>query len=239
MRARLAIILLCLSILASAQESRDSYRSEVSIAAGVYAPLTENKGSDLLLSLSYGYFSYNGLGYTAGIQYIPSVVNVNDVLGFPIAFAFRSGDKNAADRFESAAGNAARSARMSGSDNQEILKSALLGLFNQAQFSLGITPGYIIGGSSSVGYSRIGQLTREEFWTERKSPLFLSLDAGISFNLNIWRFDLKLQPAVHYWLTNSLIPHSSVVDEISGPLSDKASPARWFFSFSGGLSFRF
>ena len=128
---------------------------------------------------------------------------------------------------------------MSGSDNQEILKSALLGLFNQAQFSLGITPGYIIGDSSSVGYSRISQLTRNEFWTDRKSPFYLSLDAGIAWNLNIWRFDLRLQPAVHYWLTDSLVPHSAVVDEISGPLSEKASPARWFFSFSGGLSFRF
>ena len=239
MRTRLAIILLCLSILASAQERRKSYGNEVSFSAGVYAPLTQNKGNDLLLSLSYGHFSYNGFGYTAGIQYIPSVVNVNDVLGFPIAIAFRTGDKSAADRFESAADNAARSALMSGSDNQEILKSALLGLFNQAKFSLGITPGYIIGDSSSVGWSRIGQLTREEFWTERVFPLYLSLDAGIAFNLSIWRFDLILQPAVHCWLTDSLVPHYAVVDEISGPLSEKASPARWFFSFSGGLSFRF
>ena len=225
-------------MLASAQESRKSYDSEVSLAVGLYDPLVQNQGSDFLLTLSYGHFSYNGLGYIAGIQYIPSVVNVNDVLGFPIAFAFRTSDRNASERFESAADNAARSARMMG-DNQEILKSALLGLFNQAQLSLGITPGYIIGDSSSVGWSRTGQMARKEFWTERKSPLYLSLDAGIAWNLSIWRFDLRIQPGIHYWLTDSLVTHSAVVDEISGPLSEKTSPARWFFSFSGGLSFRF
>ena len=90
-------------MLASAQESRKSYDSEVSLAVGLYDPLVQNQGSDFLLTLSYGHFSYNGLGYIAGIQYIPSVVNVNDVLGFPIAFAFRTSGRNASERLESAA----------------------------------------------------------------------------------------------------------------------------------------
>ena len=239
MRTRLAIIFLFLSIFANAQVNSNSYNSEVTLTAGLYAPLTQNNGSDLLLTLSYGHFFYNGLGYTAGIQYVPSVVNVDDILGFPIAVAFRTGYKDASERFASAAGNAARSARINGGDRQNILANALLGLFNQTQFYLGVTPGYIFGESSKVGWSRTGNLSHDEFWTERKSPLYLSLDGGIAFNCSIWRFDLRLQPAVHYWLTDNLVTHSSVVDEISGPLSDKTSTARWFFSLSGGLSFRF
>ena len=233
------VLLSCFLMQAGAQEKDNGFSNGISLTAGLYAPLTSYSGSDLVLNLSYGRHFRNGLGYIAGIQYIPSIFRVNDVMGVPLAVAFSGSHRSFSERIEDAAQNAARSAWTTGGDSDAIWHNALMALFNQMQFYAGITPGFIFGSTTPRGWSRTGSLSREEFWTEKASPLYLSLDAGINLNCSIWRFDLTVRPAIHYWVTRSLIRHTSIVDEISGPLTENAHPARWFFSLSGGLSFRF
>jgi ABC-type uncharacterized transport system permease subunit len=48
-------------------------------------------------------------------------------------------------------------------------------------------------------------------------------------NFSIWRFELKLMPAVHY----------SVLDLYKYPRSTFDQSLSWFFSFGAGLSFHF
>lgn len=231
--------LICFSLVSYAQRNRDIYDREITASAGVYASFLENSGSDLALGISYGQFNHNGLGYTAGFQYISSVANVNDVLGFPLAIAFKGRSRSGSERLESAAGSAARSARSNGGDNRNTLANAFLGLFNQTQIYAGVTPGYIIGQSSGITRTPAGSAgTWRQYWMETETSLYFSLDAGIAWNLSIWRFDLRLQPAVHYWLTKSLTAHSAYVDALQNTY-DSSKPVRWFFSMSAGLSFRF
>ena len=38
----------------------------------------------------------------------------------------------------------------------------------------------------------------ENSWTQKRRPMSLTLDAGMCLNYGIWRFDLKLKPAIHF-----------------------------------------
>ncbi|MBO4230860.1 MAG: hypothetical protein J5886_04200, partial [Bacteroidales bacterium] len=71
----------------------------------------------------------------------------------------------------------------------------------------------------------------------------VTLDAGANANYRIWRFDLKLSPAIHYNLSKNYIRHTETAHYEQGScdvfISESDKPLRWFFSMTAGLSFRF
>ena len=243
MRTKLISIFVLLALCGSAfAQSRD-----LGLQVGMNVPMSDKSmiGSDLMLGVSYGQFHYNGLGFRTGFQYAASTADINDVFGVPVAFAYRTKSKSAQERFESGAFGA-REAMVYrhpyGSGNAAgFLGGFLVNLFSDVEFFAGVTPGYIAGASERPRRTSqsVSQPYWEDTWVEKKNAFSLTLDAGMTLNYSIWRFDLKLTPAFHYNLTGNYIQH--VASGENGPevLKETTTPLRWFFTLNGGLSFRF
>ena len=174
-----------------------------------------------------------------------STANINDVFGVPVAFAYRTKSKSAQERFETGA-IGARDAMVYrhpyGSGNARgFLGGFLVNLFSDMEFFAGMTPGYIAGASERPGRTSWGTAMPywEDTWVEKKNAFSLTLDAGMTLNYSIWRFDLKLTPAFHYNLTNNYLYHLDSGENGPEVLKSTTTPLRWFFTLNGGLSFRF
>ena len=63
---------------------------DISFTAGVNVPMYKGIGSDATFSINYGYFERNGLGFRAGVQWTPSIANVDNSFGLPLAFVWRT-----------------------------------------------------------------------------------------------------------------------------------------------------
>ena len=220
---------------------------DIGLQVGLNVPMSAKSmiGSDMMLGVSYGQFHYNGLGFRAGFQYAASTANINDVFGVPVAFAYRTKSKSAQERFETGA-IGARDAMVYrhpyGSGNARgFLGGFLVNLFSDMEFFAGMTPGYIAGASERPGRTSWGTAMPywEDTWVEKKNAFSLTLDAGMTLNYSIWRFDLKLTPAFHYNLTNNYRYHLDSGENGPEVLKSTTTPLRWFFTLNGGLSFRF
>lgn len=236
-------LIACLSVSSlNAQTKFRSSNDDIGFSVGVNVPMYGGIESDATLGLSYGHFYHNGLGYRTGFQYTPSVSDIDNHFGVPLAFAFRTGSKGSNERLQSGMNSAAYAYRDACSygevDVTNIFASFLFSLISNIEFTAGITPGYIAGTSSDGGYYYPdGRYVKD--WTECNNRFSLSLDAGACFNYSIWRFDVKLIPAFHYLLTNNYTHKTSVGNNNAIVAKDTSQPIRWFFTFSGGLSFRF
>ena len=195
---------------------------DIALMVGFNTPLHNGPGpgSDLMLGVNYGQFHYNGLGFRAGLQWNASVANVDDVFEVPLAFAFRTRSRSTEERvLAGAAGAMDTGLQRRASGNRDVgtgmVAGFLLNLFRDMEFSVGVTPGYIAGSGGSL--------------VEQKGPFSLNLDAGWCLNYNLWRFDLKFMPAIHYNLTGNYV----------NSYAGNAAPLRWFFTLNGGLAFRF
>lgn len=221
---------------------------DITLAAGVNAPLYKEAESGTLFQANYGHFTRSGFGFRLGVQWTPDVANVENVFGVPVALAYRTKARSGAERLVSGAVGAIGAVgydAIDGDRDEEMLRDAvfgfLLNLFRDMEFSIGATPGRIHGESSEVARATWGEKWEywEETWTEKKQGTSLSLDAGLSLNYSLWRFDLKVMPAIHYYLTDSFVYHSSTGENGVGVSSTREQPLRWFFTLSGGLAFRF
>ncbi|MBR1406606.1 MAG: hypothetical protein IJ578_06725 [Bacteroidales bacterium] len=221
---------------------------DIALTAGVNAPLYKEAESGVLFQLNYGRFTRSGFGFRLGVQWTPDVADVDNVFGVPVALAYRTKARSGAERLVSGAVGAIGAVgydAIDGDRNEDMLRDAvggfLLNLFRDMEFSVGATPGRIHGESNSVTRASWGEDMQywEESWTEKKQDTFLSLDAGLSLNYSLWRFDIKVMPAIHYYLTDSLVYHTSTGENGVGVTSTREQPLRWFFTFSGGLAFRF
>lgn len=238
-------LIACLfSGMLSAQTKSRTYNDEIGFTVGVNVPMYSGIESDATIGLSYGYFHYNGLGFRTGLQYTPSVSDIDNAFGIPLAFAYRTGARSSHDRFESGIYGAANSAYWSaynygGVKAGNIFSSFLLSLISNVEFAAGITPGYIAGNTSSVSgtYFPDGYYVKD--WTERIKRFSLSLDAGVNLNYSIWRFDIKLMPSFHYLLTNNYTYREIHGNDYASGIKETSQPIRWFFMFSGGLAFHF
>ena len=220
---------------------------DIGLQVGINLPMSDKSmiGSDLMLGVSYGQFHYNGLGFRTGFQYAASTANINDVFGVPVAFAYRTRSKSAQERFETGA-SGVRDAVLYrypyGSGNAGgIIGAFLVNLFSDMEFFAGVTPGYIAGASERPKRTSWGTSMPywEDTWVEKKNAFSLDLDAGVTLNYSIWRFDLKLTPAFHYNLTNNYLYHVDSGENGPEVLKSTTTPLRWFFTLNGGLSFRF
>jgi hypothetical protein len=117
-----------------------------------------------------------------------------------------------------------------------------MNLFDRIEFHAGLTPGYVAGKSREIypSYHYISTGYWGKSWTEKPSSFSLSADAGLNISFCIWRFDLKLMPAFHYNITNNYIYH--LQEGVKGSdevILSTVKPIKWFFTFNGGLAFRF
>ena len=242
MKTKLFFVCLLMTLWGNAfAQTRD-----IGLQVGLNVPMSGQTmiGSEMMLGISYGQFHSNGLGFRTGFQYAASTADINDVFGIPVAFAYRTRSKSTRDRFETGAAGARNQMVYRGthrSDATGILGGFLINLFSDMEFFAGTTPGYIAGASETPGRTSmsVSRPYWEDTWVEKKHPFSLTLDAGITLNYSIWRFDLKLTPAFHYNLTNTYLFHISSGGNGPEVLKDTTTPIRWFFTLNGGLAFRF
>ena len=175
-------------------------------------------------------------------KYIPSVVDIDNSFSVPMAITYRTGSRTTSDKLTAAAYGIAR---IEVYDEDDALKDGivtlLMNLFDRVEFHAGLTPGYVAGKSRDLYPSyHLGMGYWEKTWTEKPSSFSLSADAGLDVCFRIWRFDLKLMPTFHYNITNNYRYH--IQEGVRGSdevLRHTVEPIKWFFTFSGGLSFRF
>lgn len=228
----------------NAQTAGDYKNNDIGFTVGTCVPMYEGVENDVIVGITYGHFDDRGIGFRTGFQYSPSVAEVDHAFGIPVAFAFRTKSRDSGTRTMSAIDGAHSyiednywNAQATG-----VVGAFLLSLFSNAEFSVGITPGYIAGGNSgiSTGTWILPQGRYwESSWTERNHRLSMTLDAGACLDYRIWRFDVKFMPAFHYNLTNNYLLHESKGNDAAGETGRSTTALRWFFSFSGGLTFSF
>ena len=216
---------------------------EIIATVGVNVPMYKNMESDVVVGLHYGHYYPNGVGFRTGFQYIPTVVEIDNSFSVPLAITYRTGSRSRTAKLTSAAYGVART---QGYDRENAFKyglaSFLMNLFDRLEFHAGLTPGYVAGKSRDLNpsYRDFGMGYWEKTWTEKPSSFSLSADSGFDISFRIWRFDLKLMPAFHYNITNNYRYH--IQEGIRGSdevIRTTVKPIKWFFTFNGGLAFRF
>jgi len=240
---RLQIIVLAIFVTIPLCAQKPLENDEILATVGVNAPMYKNMESDVVVGLHYGHYYPNGVGFRTGFQYIPTVVDIDNSFSLPLAVTYRTGSRTRSAKLNSAAHGIAR---MQVYDEGDALKyglvTFLMNLFDRLEFHAGLTPGYVAGKSREIypsyHYSGLGYW--EKTWTEKPSSFSLSADAGFDISFRIWRFDLKLMPAFHYNITNNYRYH--IQEGIRGSdevIRTTVKPIKWFFTFNGGLAFRF
>ena len=240
---RLQIIILAIFVTIPLCAQKPLENDEIFATVGVNVPMYKIMESDVVVGLHYGHYYPNGVGFRTGFQYIPTVVDIDNSISLPLAVTYRTVSRTTSAKLTSAAYGAART---QGYDGENAFKyglvSFLMNLFDRLEFHVGLTPGYVAGKSREIypsyHYSGLGYW--EKTWTEKPSSFSLSADAGFDISFRIWRFDLKLMPAFHYNLTNNY--RYNIQEGVRGSdevLRTTVKPIKWFFTFNGGLAFRF
>ena len=216
---------------------------EIIATVGVNVPMYKNMESDVIVGLHYGHYYPNGVGFRAGFQYVPTVVEIDNSFSVPLAVTYRTGSRSRSTKLTAAAHGVAGTQVY---EEEDILKyglvNFLMNLFDRLEFHAGLTPGYVAGKSRDMypSYHNSGMGYWEKTWTEKPSSFSLSADAGLGISFRIWRFDLKLMPAFHYNITNNYRYH--IQEGVRGSdevIRTTVKPIKWFFTFNGGLAFRF
>lgn len=240
---RLLILIWAILLTVSLSAQKALENDEIFATVGVNVPIYDNMESDVVVGLHYGHYYPNGVGFRTGFQYIPSVVDIDNSFSVPMAITYRTGSRTTSDKLTAAAYGIAR---IEVYDEDDALKDGivtlLMNLFDRVEFHAGLTPGYVAGKSRDMypSYHYSGMGYWEKTWTEKPSSFSLSADAGLDVCFRIWRFDLKLMPTFHYNITNNYRYH--IQEGVRGSdevLRHTVEPIKWFFTFSGGLSFRF
>ena len=239
---QIQIIILAIFVTIPLCAQKPLENDEIIATVGVNVPMYKNMGGDVVIGLHYGHYYPNGVGFRTGFQYIPTVVDIDNSFSIPLAISYRTGSRSRSQKITSAAYGVAQTQIFEGGNGLKYgIATFLMNLFDRLEFHAGLTPGYVAGKSRELypsGHSGIDYWNKT--WTEKPSSFALSADAGFDVNFRIWRFDLKLMPAFHYNLTNNYRYHIQKgvrgSDEV---LRTTVRPIKWFFTFTGGLAFRF
>ena len=240
---RLQIIVLAIFVTITVCAQKTIENDEIFATVGVNVPMYKNMESDVVVGLHYGHYYPNGVGFRTGFQYTPSVVDIDNSFGVPLAITFRTGSRTISSKLNSAANSISRTQLYDKGDALKYgLTTFLMNLFDRLEFHAGLTPGYVAGKSREMypSYHDSGMGYWEKTWTEKPSSFSLSADAGLDISFRIWRFDLKLMPTFHYNITNNYRYH--IQEGVRGSdevIRTTVKPIKWFFTFNGGLAFRF
>lgn len=239
---RLQVIILAIFVTIPLCAQKPLGNDEIIATVGVNVPMDKTLESDAVIGFHYGHYYLNGIGFRTGFQYIPTVVDIDNSFSVPLAVTYRTGSRTTSAKINSAIYGLASTLVYDEGNMRYGLANFLMNLFDRIEFHAGLTPGYVAGKSRDLypSHRNFGMGYREKTWTEKPSSFSLSADAGLDISFRIWRFDLKLMPAFHYNITNNYRYHIQRVaigsDEI---LSTTIKPIKWFFTFNGGLAFRF
>ena len=240
---RLLIIVSAILVTIPLYAQKALENDEIIATVGVNVPMYKNMESDVVVGLHYGHYYPNGVGFRAGFQYIPTVVEIDNSFSVPLAVTYRTGSRSRSTKLTAAAHGVAGTQVY---DEEDVLKyglvNFLMNLFDRLEFHAGLTPGYVAGQSRDMypSYHDSGMGYWEKTWTEKPSSFSLSADAGLGISFRIWRFDLKLMPAFHYNITNNYRYH--IQEGVRGSdevIRTTIKPIKWFFTFNGGFAFRF
>ena len=240
---RLLIIVSAILVTIPLYAQKALENDEIIATVGVNVPMYKNMESDVVVGLHYGHYYPNGVGFRAGFQYIPTIVEIDNSFSVPLAVTYRTGSRSRSTKLTAAAHGVAGTQVY---EEEDILKyglvNFLMNLFDRLEFHAGLTPGYVAGKSRDIypSYHNSGMGYWEKTWTEKPSSFSLSADAGLDISFRIWRFDLKLMPAFHYNITNNYRYH--IQEGVRGSdevIRTTIKPIKWFFTFNGGLAFRF
>ena len=240
---RLLIIVSAILVTIPLYAQKALENDEIIATVGVNVPMYKNMESDVIVGLHYGHYYPNGVGFRTGFQYIPTVVEIDNSFSVPLAVTYRTGSRSRSTKLTAAAHGVAGTQVY---EEEDILKyglvNFLMNLFDRLEFHAGLTPGYVAGKSRDMypSYHNSGMGYWEKTWTEKPSSFSLSADAGLGISFRIWRFDLKLMPAFHYNITNNYRYH--IQEGVRGSdevIRTTIKPIKWFFTFNGGLAFRF
>lgn len=218
---------------------------DISISVGTYVPMYKGVQSDAVTTLSYGQFYKNNIGFRAGLKWNPYILNINNAFGVPVAFVYKTNTKSSKDRFNSGIISATESAKYpySNSANQinNFFAAFLINLFSDIEFFAGLTPGYTAGSASTISESSWGESFKywRRTWFEKNNAFSITADAGFNLNYRIWHFNLKLSPSLHYNILNTYVQHTTYGEVGIPEETNESKSIKWFFSFSGGLSWLF
>ncbi len=242
---KLLVVLAVISLTGSAAFAQKvhSDNQDIRFTAGVRIPIEKTSAMESeVMTLTYGRYFHNGLGFRTGVQWMFENYSIDDYLGVPLLFSWRSGKRTFKESVKQGVDNAAWGAYHdkayynSDPDVQSALGSFFLGLFNRVEFFAGLTPGYIFGhGEEYHGESR------EEWYMRLNSRFSLSADAGLGLSFRIWRFELSAIPSVHYFITDNYrdMYITRYTHDGSTDVFTSAEAKSWQFSIQGGLSFTF
>ena len=249
---RLFVVLAVISLTGSVTFAQKvhSDNQDIRFAAGVRMPIELSSASDeTVMTLTYGRFFDNGLGFRTGAQWMFKNYEIDEYLGVPLYLAWRSGKRTFKESVRQGAENIAWGSYHNkyyygtNPDAGTVFGQFLSGLLNRIEFFGGLTPGYIFGakeephGTGSIGSTGV----RTENYMTLNNRFSLTADAGFAVSFRIWRFELSAIPSVHYFITDNYREVNIRRDTHDGSTdvftSDKARS--WQFSFQGGLSFSF
>ena len=257
MHCRICLLsfLVLAALNASAQQAFDpaESRNELVLSAGPLTPMQRGvggyyTGADLVIQLDYRHFWRNGLGVSSGIVFSPEYQNFDNTFGIPVALVWRTGEPRSRGRLDrglNAAGSTIRDRSYNysyGSKSSEVLGAGLasffMNLFSRAEFFAGLTPGWIPE-AEDIRRSNYKDGGWEESGIRKPHSLALTADAGAALTYRIWRFNLRLTPAIHYSLVNNYRDYSAVYrPNYPAPLV-RTQDLRWHFSFQFGLGYLF
>lgn len=221
----------------------DPWRScrEITVGAGIYAPVTGASGAEACYRIGYMQYGFGGLGFGAGVRYLPELRGLSDCFEVPFTVAWRtplpqrgawrsrvpdvlSGTADAVRerRWESACYRRERSG------GSIFLSMLLLILPSRVEFTGGVSPGWI-GGHSDIYSVSLGGGPWHEEGIVRRQSFTATLDAGVKLSYRIWRFTLSVMPEYHFRVT----------DNFRSVQESCVSIGRGYFSLTGGLGVMF
>lgn len=240
----LVILLVCNE--AFAQRST-IYNQDIRFTAGARMPMADSDADGgEIMSITYGNYNRSGFGFRCGAEWMFSNVDIDDYLGMPLSVSWKRGKRTTVKESmlsgaENMAWGVASNYRYGSTpDAGTAFGSFLAGLFNGIEFFAGLTPGYVFGDSETSHVLTDGYAGEDiERYYYIKNRFTLSADAGIGISVRIWRFDLSVIPAFHYFITDNYheVKVTSSPIATGSHISDKSYP--WQFSIQGGLGFSF
>ena len=238
----LSTLLGCTAELFAQKRDPNTFSHEISFGTGIGTAFKDGSGSDATFWLNYSKYYSRHLGARFGVQYMPSNIQIDQFVTFPMAFSLRTGMRqgNESLAYGAVAAVSVLDSFVWDSDNifAEMMAAFLLALINRAEVYVGLTPGYIVGDSSinqGTYLALDGNYYTEEHGIRKTRSLYGSADLGINLSWRIWRFTINMNPAIHWNFTDNYHIYSAY----EGSLNHQDSSIPFLFSMNFGLGYLF
>ena len=187
-----------------------------------------------VFSLEYKRFSAKGFGYGLGAEVVRDNISTGGGFGVPLRVAYRSPIVSSGYNVAYGAYNAANIAlrnrnRLNQKDTWiDMLGSLILSMFSRAEVFAGLTPGFLMGDSVVLPYAP--GMAMADQGIIKDGGFYLSADAGFSLCYRLYRFNLSLTPAIHYFIVDPYRYQEAALT---------TKPVRWQYTVGLGLGYLF